>query len=97
MPVTLANGDPEPTTYPPPREYFDTLAERRKSPHPLWQFFHVDSSLSAGVGAEQTGPRNQGSLEVLEGDDDNLRSGEFTIASLSSSEFRPSNVMIDGW
>lgn len=76
VPVTLPNGDPEPSTYPPNQEYFDTLSEKRGKPHPLWQFFHVDSSLRAGISVGEEGPRNQGSLEVLEGDDDNLRSGQ---------------------
>jgi hypothetical protein len=33
--------------------------------------------------ASDEGPRNQGSLETLEGDDDNLRSGTFLALSRS--------------
>jgi large subunit ribosomal protein L47 len=75
VPVSLPNGDPEPSTYPPNQEYFDSLAEKRTAAHPLWQFFHLDDEITKGLTASDQAPRNQGSLETLEGDDDNLRSG----------------------
>lgn len=74
--VTLPNGDPEPSTYPPPQEYFDTLQETKGASHPLWQFFHLEPELQRGLTAQDSAPRNQGSLEALEGDEDNLRSGQ---------------------
>jgi len=77
VPVALANGDPEPSTYPPTQQYFDTLTEKRTAVHPLWQFFHLDEEVTKGLTAQDELPRNQGSLEALEGDDDNLRSGSF--------------------
>jgi large subunit ribosomal protein L47 len=73
--VTLPNGDPEPLAYPPTQEYFDTLPQTKKDAHPLWQFFHLDSDVMKGLTAQDEGPRNQGSLEALEGDEDNVRSG----------------------
>jgi hypothetical protein len=73
--VTLPNGDPEPLTYPPTQKYFDSLAEKRTASHPLWQFFHLDAEVTKPLTAADEVPRNQGSLESLEGDDDNLRSG----------------------
>jgi hypothetical protein len=73
--VTLPNGDPEPSTYPPNQEYFDSLSEKKGAAHPLWQFFHLDNEVTATLTANDAKPRNQGSLEALEGDEDNLRSG----------------------
>jgi large subunit ribosomal protein L47 len=77
--VTLPNGDPEPLAYPPTQEYFDTLPQTKKDAHPLWQFFHLDSDVMKGLTAQDEGPRNQGSLEALEGDEDNVRSGRFFL------------------
>jgi large subunit ribosomal protein L47 len=87
--VTLPNGDPEPSSYPPSQEYFDTLSERKGLSHPLWQFFHLDPELQTGLTVSDTVPRNQGSLEALEGDEDNLRSGKlFQLFELEVLVFR---------
>ena len=78
VPVSLPNGDPEPLAYPPTQEYFDSVTEKRKPSHPLWQFFHLDAEVTKGLTAQDEAPRNQGSLEALEGDEDNVRSGTYT-------------------
>ncbi|KAL7418504.1 54S ribosomal protein L4 mitochondrial [Cryptotrichosporon argae] len=69
--VTLPSGLPEPPTFPPPQTYLDDMAaldmdpDAKRTPHPLWAFFHVpagaDKSLTAASGA----PPDGGSVEVV--------------------------------
>lgn len=73
--VHLPSGYPEPTKYPPPPEYYEGLEEKRKEPHPLWQFFHVPVK-SQGRPSEVYPNQGFGSLESLAPEDANLHSGE---------------------
>ena len=42
IPVTLPSGHPEPSTYPPPPEYYEHIKSLQEIRiHPLWQFFHT--------------------------------------------------------
>ncbi|WWD19639.1 hypothetical protein CI109_104101 [Kwoniella shandongensis] len=89
VPVTLPNGDPEPPFYPPPSEYFDGLDDRKKDPHPLWQFFHVPVKSRARLGLDTPPPQEMGSLETLGNDDQNLHSGRsWTAAELRQKSFK---------
>ena len=78
IPVTLPSGYPEPTTYPPPAEYFVDLESKKTAPHPLWQFFHVTEKAKAPLTSTTEIPVIVGSLDVEgEGEgEQNLMSGE---------------------
>ncbi|OCF38105.1 hypothetical protein I317_01526 [Kwoniella heveanensis CBS 569] len=89
IPVSLPNGDPEPPSYPPPKEYFDTLEENRQAKHPLWQFFHVPSTGVGRLKEDAAPPQSMGSLETLLNEAENLHSGRsWTAAELRQKSFK---------
>ncbi|WRT70215.1 uncharacterized protein IL334_007210 [Kwoniella shivajii] len=90
IPVALPNGDPEPQSYPPPKEYFDNLESNKKDKHPLWQFFHIPTPARARVSdTVATLPADMGSLETLVREDSNLHSGRsWTAAELRQKSFQ---------
>lgn len=75
-PVHLPSGYPEPERYPPPDSYFTGLDDKKRKPHPLWQFFHVPSASQSVLDRDTAFPSDNGSLEVLAADDSNVKSGE---------------------
>ncbi|WWC91707.1 uncharacterized protein L201_006653 [Kwoniella dendrophila CBS 6074] len=90
IPVPLPNGDPEPTSYPPSKEYYDNIDKNRKEKHPLWQFFHLPTAARARIPTDQTKPPSEmGSLETLKQNDSNLHSGRsWTAAELRQKSFQ---------
>lgn len=81
--VTLPSGYPEPPSYPPPESYWTELneidAKGKPKPHPLWAFFHVPPQMQTrpeGTAA----PDNMGSLDLLQDEEDGLRSGEYAVS-----------------
>ncbi|WWC64567.1 mitochondrial 54S ribosomal protein uL29m [Kwoniella dejecticola CBS 10117] len=90
IPVALPNGDPEPTTYPPSKEYYDSVDAQKQAKHPLWQFFHLPTHARARISQSQNKPpAEMGSLEPLTRDDANLHSGRsWTAAELRQKSFQ---------
>ncbi|OCF61297.1 hypothetical protein L486_00944 [Kwoniella mangroviensis CBS 10435] len=90
IPVALPNGDPEPSSYPPPKEYYDNIDSNKRGKHPLWQFFHLPTPAKARIPPLQNkSPSDMGSLETLIRDDANLHSGRsWTAAELRQKSFQ---------
>lgn len=80
--VNLPSGYPEPPTYPQPAAYWAELdaidAKGKPKPHPLWAFFRVPAELKARPEAH-TMPDNFGTIELLDDEDEGLKSGEYTF------------------
>ncbi|KLT41358.1 MRP-L47-domain-containing protein, partial [Cutaneotrichosporon oleaginosum] len=86
--VTLPNGLPEPSTYPPSKNWLDKVEKMRAAgeapkQHPLWAFFHVPPE-SMEVTADTKMPPDFGSLPRLENESAELKSGR----SWSAPELR---------
>ena len=57
IPVTLPSGHPEPSTYPPPPEYFENIKSLREIRiHPLWQFFHIPAGSGSTLDKKSPNP-----------------------------------------
>ncbi|WWC72028.1 mitochondrial 54S ribosomal protein uL29m [Kwoniella pini CBS 10737] len=93
--ISLPNGDPEPNSYPPSKEYFETLDFKKTKKHPLWEFFHLPTHARARIPTNQNKPTGEmGSLEPLVRDDANLHSGRsWTAAELRQKSFQDLHIL----
>lgn len=82
VPVALPSGYPEPPSWPPPPEYFTDLEARKRTPHPLWKFFHIPN-------ATKTNPPSLSDKER----DVNYMSVEVEEDVVENSEFIPELIL----
>lgn len=94
--VTLPSGYPEPPSYPPPASYWAELDEIDKTkgkprPHPLWAFFHVPPQHASRPEGNDA-PENMGSLDLLQDEEEGLKSGEYAEAAGRGGIWRDDEV-----
>lgn len=98
--VTLPSGYPEPPAYPPPQSYWDELdlidRKGKPKPHPLWAFFHVPPQMQTRPEGNIF-PSNMGSIDLMEDEEEGIRSGEFTARLQASRGVRRSDPSGEKW